>query len=125
MQLTTALAEMLQSGKIVVSANNVEALEIKAANKKIDITAISKEFVKDALAATRDTKKGKGMLEGIKGTVGQIKNARGSLDCLKMPQKNCPRQASPSPSHIRAVSSLLWAQKQTLNYQASQQEQKL
>jgi hypothetical protein len=84
MQLTTALAEMLESGKVVVSANNVEALEIKADNKKIDITALSKEFVKDALAATRDTKKGKGLREGIKGTVGQIKNARGSLELLKV-----------------------------------------
>jgi hypothetical protein len=83
MQLTTALAEMFQSGKIVVSANNVEALEIKAANKKINITAISKEFVKDTLSATQDTKKGKGMRESIKGAVNQIKNARGSLDMLK------------------------------------------
>jgi hypothetical protein len=83
MQLTTALAEMFQSGKIVVFANNVEALEIKAANKKIDINAINKEFVKDALAVTPNTKQDKGILEGIKGTVGLISNSRGNLELLR------------------------------------------
>jgi len=83
MSLATVIAEMLESGKVTVFANNVEALEINAANKKIDINALNKEFLKQALAAARDGKKSKGTLDSIKETVGQIKTARSSLGQLK------------------------------------------
>jgi hypothetical protein len=83
MPLATSLAEMLTSGKVTVSINNVEALEIKAANKKIDINALNKEFLKQTLAAARDGKKSKGTLERIKATVVQIKTAQSSLSQLK------------------------------------------
>jgi hypothetical protein len=83
MSLATVIGEMLESGKVTVFANNVEALEINAANKKIDINALNKEFLKQALAAARDGKKSKGTLESIKETVGQIKTARSSLGQLK------------------------------------------
>ena len=83
MPLATSLAEMLTSGKVTVSINNVEALEIKAANKKIDINALNKEFLKQTLAAARDGKKSTGTLEHIKATVDQIKTAQSSLSQLK------------------------------------------
>jgi ATP-dependent helicase YprA (DUF1998 family) len=83
MPLATSLAEMLTSGKVTVSINNVEALEIKAANKKIDINALNKEFLKQTLTAARDGKKSKGTLERIKATVDQIKTAQSSLSQLK------------------------------------------
>lgn len=83
MCFATVIGEMLESGKVTVSANNVEAIEIKAANKKIEINAIDKKFLKQALAATRDGKKSKGTLDRIKGTVGQIKTARNMLGQLK------------------------------------------
>ena len=82
MPLATSLAEMLTSGKVTVSINNVEALEIKAANKKIDINALNKEFLKQTLTAARDGKKSKGTLER-KATVDQIKTAKSSLSQLK------------------------------------------
>ena len=83
MPLATMLGEMLTSGKVTVSTNNVEALEIKAANKKIDITAINKEFIKETLAATREGKSNKEIRGSIKGAIGQIKTAKDSLEMLK------------------------------------------
>jgi hypothetical protein len=83
MSFVTAIGEMIESGKVIVSANNVKAIEIKAANKKIEINTIDKKFLKQALAAARDEKKGRGRLDHIKGTVGQIKTARSMLGQLK------------------------------------------
>jgi len=83
MPLATIIAEMIESGKVTISANNVETLEIKAANKKIDINALNKEFLKQTLAAAQDGKKSRGTLERIKATVNQIKTAQSSLSQLK------------------------------------------
>jgi len=83
MSFATAIGEMLKSGKVTVSANNVKAVEIKAANKKIEINAIDKEFLKQTLAATSGGKKSKGTLGRIKRTVGQIKTAPSRLGQLK------------------------------------------
>ncbi len=83
MPLATILGEMLKSGKVTVSANNVEALEIKADNKKIDVKALNKDFIKDTLAAARGPQESKGMRESIMGTIGQIKTARSTIGMLK------------------------------------------
>ena len=83
MSFATVIAEMIESGKVTVSANNVNAIEIKAANKKIEINALDKKIIKQAITATRDGKKSKGTLDHIKGTVGQIKTARTKLAQLK------------------------------------------
>ncbi|MCW4028614.1 MAG: hypothetical protein NWE92_03080 [Candidatus Bathyarchaeota archaeon] len=83
MPLASFLAEMLKSGKVTVSAGNVEALEILVADKKIDIKALDKEFVKDALSAAKGEGEGKGLVNSIKGAVGQLKTARSSLDSVK------------------------------------------
>jgi len=83
MSFATLIGEMLESGKITVSTNNVKAVEIKAANKKIEINAIDKKIVKQALSAARGGRKSKGTLERIKGAVDQIKTARSQLSQLK------------------------------------------
>lgn len=75
MPLATLIAEMLKSGKVTVSSNNVEALEITADNKQIDVNSINKEFIKQTLAAARGNKS--------KGAVGLIKSARSTLGMLK------------------------------------------
>jgi hypothetical protein len=75
MSLVTTIGEMLKSGKVTVSVNNVETVKIKAENKKIDISALDKDFVKETLAATRDNKRN--------GILGQIKTARNGLSMLK------------------------------------------
>lgn len=77
------IGDIVKSGKVTVSAKNVEALEITAANKKIDVKALDKEFIKEALEAAMKEKKDKGIGASIKGAVGQIKTARSSLDMLK------------------------------------------
>jgi hypothetical protein len=82
MPLATLIAEMLKSGKVTVSTNNVEALEITAANKKININAVNKKFLKETLAATRE-ENSEGIRGSIRGRVGQIKSARSSLGMLK------------------------------------------
>jgi hypothetical protein len=83
MSLATVIAEMIESGKVTVSTSNFEALEINAANKKIEINALNKEFLKQVLAAARDGKKSKGTPDSVKETVGQIETARSSLGQLK------------------------------------------
>jgi hypothetical protein len=83
MSFATVIGEMLESGKVTVSANNVKAIEINASNKKIEINALDKKIIKQALAAARGAKKSDGTFERIKGTVGQIKTARSRLSQLK------------------------------------------
>ena len=79
MQLTTWLVETIKSGKVNVSQNNVEALEIKAQDKKIDLNATDKKFIKEIISSARQGSSKK----GIKGTVDQIKVARNMRPLLK------------------------------------------
>ncbi len=83
MSFAALIGEMLESGKVTVSSNSVKAVEIKAANKKIEINAIDKKIIKQALSAAREGRKSKGILERIKGTVDQINTARSQLNQLK------------------------------------------
>ncbi|MGD6805733.1 MAG: hypothetical protein ACQCN4_02100 [Candidatus Bathyarchaeia archaeon] len=76
MPLVSFLGEMLKSGKVTVSTNNVEAIEIKAMDKKISINALSKEVVKDTISAARGAGKEKGILN-------RIQAAQESLGMLK------------------------------------------
>jgi hypothetical protein len=73
----------IESGKITVSANDVEALEIKAASKKIDINATNKEFLKDTLSTIRRGNKTAGVREGVKGKVNGIKSVKSTFDMVK------------------------------------------
>jgi hypothetical protein len=57
MSFATVIGEMLESGKVTVSANNVDAIEIKAANKKIEINALEKKFLKQVLRNYKGRKK--------------------------------------------------------------------
>ncbi len=76
MQLTTFLAETIKSGKIKVSQNNVEALEITAQNKKFDVNAKDKEFVKDIISSVRkgSDEQPKGIINSIERTVKTARN---------------------------------------------------
>ncbi len=83
MPFASFLGEIVKSGKVTFSKGNVEALEITAADKKIDVKALNKEIVKDAIAAARGTPEGKGVGAAIKGTIKQIKTAQSSIGLLK------------------------------------------
>jgi hypothetical protein len=75
-QLTTWLVETLKSGKVTVSQNNVEALKIKAEDKKIDVNVTEKKFIKEIISSAREG-------SSIKGSVNQIKVARDMRPLLK------------------------------------------
>lgn len=76
MQLTTFIADSIKSGKIKVSQNNVETVEITAQNKKIDVNAKDKEFIKDIIsAASKD--------DGRKGLIGTIERGVGGLRTVR------------------------------------------
>lgn len=77
MLLTTFLAESIKSGKLTVSQNNTAALEITAQNKKIDVNAKDKEFVKDILSSVRtDNKPQKGVVGTIERGVTGLRTVR-------------------------------------------------
>ena len=79
MQLTTWLVETVKSGKVTVSQNNVEALEIKAEDKKISVNATDKNLVKELISSVREANSKR----GIKGSVDQIRVAIDMRPLLK------------------------------------------
>lgn len=76
MPFATILSEILESGKITVSTNNVDSIRIRVADKKIDIDAINKTILKEALNATRKK-------EGSKGVAKSIGAVQSNLGILK------------------------------------------
>ena len=53
MQLVTMMGQMLESGKLTLSTNNKEDLEVIAVNKRIDVNLKDKEFIKDLITSVR------------------------------------------------------------------------
>ena len=70
---------MLKSGKVTVSTNNIDALEILATDKKIDIKALNKSFLKNTVSAASNAKEDK----GFKSALNKIKTARSNFEQLK------------------------------------------
>ncbi|MCW4017690.1 MAG: hypothetical protein NWF00_03250 [Candidatus Bathyarchaeota archaeon] len=66
MQPTTMLLQAIKSGKITISQNNVEQVEIKAHGKQIDVDAKKKEFIKEIVTSTQKPSEKKGITEKIK-----------------------------------------------------------
>lgn len=84
MQLTTLLAETIKSGKITVSQNNTEALEITAQDKNININAKDKEFIKEIISSARKGTTREDDAEGVKkSSFGGIKAAREMMPLVK------------------------------------------
>jgi hypothetical protein len=77
--LTTFLAESIKSGKITVSQNNTDALEITAQDKKIDVNTKDKEFIKDIIISS--VRKGDGKLQ--KGVIGTIERGVANLRTVR------------------------------------------
>lgn len=51
MQLTTWLGHVVKSGKVTLITGDVEALQIKAEDNKIELSIANKEFFKDVLGS--------------------------------------------------------------------------
>lgn len=83
MQLVDLVGQVLQSGKVTVFTNDVKDAEINIMNKKIDVNAVNKEFIKDTLNSVRKGDKKKGMRARIKGSISGIKTATDTLDMFK------------------------------------------
>ncbi len=52
MQLPTWLGHVVKSGAVTLSTRDVEALQIKAEDNKIEVNIDNKEFLKDVLRST-------------------------------------------------------------------------
>jgi len=50
MHFVTMLAQMFDSGKLILSTNNCEGLEVTAANKRIDVNLRDKELIKNLVS---------------------------------------------------------------------------
>lgn len=83
MELTTWLVETIKSGKVTVSQNNTEALEITAQEKKIDVNAKDKEFIKEIISSVRKGPVDEGARESVDRGVGGIKAVREMLPMVK------------------------------------------
>lgn len=75
MQLTTLLAETLKSGKITISQNDNPAVVVSIENKKIDANVTDKEFIKEVVSSARQSTTKKGVLEGLRRSVGSVREA--------------------------------------------------
>ena len=83
MQLTTWLVETVKSGKVTVCQNDVEAFEIKAQGKRIDVNATDKEFIKEIISSASEGSNKRGVKEGIKRVINGIKVAINMRPLLK------------------------------------------
>ncbi len=83
MQITTLLVETMKSGKITISQNNVEAVEVNVKDKKIDVNAKDKAFIKEIVSSARGTSTKGGVTETIRRGVGTLREARKSQPLVK------------------------------------------
>jgi hypothetical protein len=78
MSLAAQIANILQSGKVTLSANNVEELQVNIADKNIEVNALHKEFLKDTIKQIRTPSTDKEE-KGEKKKKGGIRDMLGSV----------------------------------------------
>ena len=81
--MTTFLAESIKSGKITVSQNNTEALEITAQDKKIDVNAKDKTFIKEIISSTHKNDKPVSVIGTIERGVTGLRTVRSVQPMVK------------------------------------------
>ena len=72
MQLPTWLGHVVKSGEVTLSTGDVEALQIKAENNKIDVSVANKEFLKDVMGSA-------GSGSSIRSRLAQLRDIAGEL----------------------------------------------
>jgi hypothetical protein len=82
MQLLTMFGQMIESGEIILSTKDKEDVVIVATNKRIDIHAKNKEFVKYILASIREGGKSIGAVESKKESSKKLKTAKSARRLL-------------------------------------------
>lgn len=78
-QLPSWLGNLIVSGEVTLSTGNKEALHVKAENKKINVEAMDKEFIKDIIGSMQDGTSGHGLsirrnLDQIKGIAEELRD---------------------------------------------------
>ncbi len=74
MQLTTWLGHVVKSGEVTLSTGNVEALQIKAEDNKIELGIADKEFLKDVLGSAGGGKSVRSKLAQLKSIATELKD---------------------------------------------------
>jgi len=64
----------VESGKVTLSTNNKEALEVVAVNKRIDVNLKDNEFIKDLIASVRKGSENINIPETVKESPQMVKN---------------------------------------------------
>ena len=74
MQLPTWLSHVVKSGEVTLSTGDVEALQIKAEDNKIELNAASKEFWKDVIGSAGSGASIRSKLSQLKSIAGELKD---------------------------------------------------
>ena len=74
MQLPTWLGNVIKSGEVTLFTNDKEALQLKAENKKINLNAVNKEFLKDAIGSMGGGKSIRHKLAQLKDVAAELKD---------------------------------------------------
>ena len=74
MQLPTWLGHVIKSGEVTLFSGDVEALLLKAENKKIDLNAVNKEFLKDVVGSMGGGKSVRSKLAQLKNIARELRD---------------------------------------------------
>jgi len=72
-QLPTWLGHVVKSGAVTLSTGDVEALQIKAEDNKIELCIANKEFLKDVMGSAGSGASIRSRLAQLKGIAGELK----------------------------------------------------
>jgi len=73
---------MFDSGKLILSTNNKEGLEVTAANKRIDVNLRDKEFVKNLVSDTLKSGNSRSAIQTIRESPKSVNTAKSMRDIL-------------------------------------------
>lgn len=73
MQLPTWLGHVVKSGAVTLSTGDVEALQIKAEDNKIELCIANKEFLKEVMGSAGSGASIRSRLAQLKGIAGELK----------------------------------------------------
>ena len=74
MQLPTWLGHVVKSGEVALFTGDVEALQIKAEDNKIELSIADKEFLKDVLGSVGSGASIRSKLAQLKSIAGELKD---------------------------------------------------
>ena len=74
MQLPTCLGHVVKSGEVTLSTGDVEALQIKAGDNKIELSISDKEFLKDVVGSAGGGGSIRSKLAQLRSIAGELKD---------------------------------------------------